>query len=556
MEASSAAGGATGDAPALAARRQRLILVAAILGTTVVTVDSTVVNVALPAIEEDLGGGLAGQQWTANAYLVTLSSLLLIGGSLGDIFGERRVFALGVAGFGVTSLACAVAPTIEILVVARALQGVAGAVLTPAALAVIVANFAPDERGKAVGAWTAWGGMGTVLGPLIGGQLVDSVSWRWIFAINVPIVIGTLLLILRVVPQARERDPDARVDVVGALLCAFGLAGITYGLIEQPLRGWGHPLVAVPLIGGVLLFAGFLLWEARTRTPMLPLSLFKRHNFAFGNIETFAMYGGLGLLFFFLVLFLQQVAGWSATAAGTASIPVTVLMFLLSMRFGALADRYGPRFFMGVGPLVAAAGLALFMRLDADVNYLTDLLPALLVFGVGLSMTVAPLTSTVLADADESNAGIASGVNNAIARVASLIAIAAVGAVVASSFESRLEDEVGRAADRPDVAAAVERASDQPLAAVRVRGVPEDVAASVQEAAEDASVAAFRVGIGIATVLVALGGILGLLGIQNPRRRVAAADCPGGQLAGHPREGARQSPCDWHDHARPREAPA
>jgi EmrB/QacA subfamily drug resistance transporter len=556
MEASGAAGGAAGDAPPLAARRQTLILVAAILGTTVVTVDSTVVNVALPAIEEDLGGGLAGQQWTANAYLVTLSSLLLIGGSLGDIFGERRVFALGVAGFGVTSLACAVAPTIEILVVARALQGVAGAVLTPAALAVIVANFAPDERGKAVGAWTAWGGMGTVLGPLIGGQLVDSVSWRWIFAINVPIVIGTLLLILRVVPQARERDPDARVDVVGALLCAFGLAGITYGLIEQPLRGWGHPLVAVPLIGGVLLFAGFLLWEARTRTPMLPLSLFKRHNFAFGNIETFAMYGGLGLLFFFLVLFLQQVAGWSATAAGTASIPVTVLMFLLSMRFGALADRYGPRFFMGVGPLVAAAGLALFMRLDADVNYLTDLLPALLVFGVGLSMTVAPLTSTVLADADESNAGIASGVNNAIARVASLIAIAAVGAVVASSFESRLEEEVRGAADRPEVAAAVERASDQPLAAVRVRGVPEDVAASVQEAAEDASVAAFRVGVGIATVLVALGGILGLVGIQNPRRRVAAADCAGGQLAGHPREGARQSPCDWHDHARPREAPA
>jgi EmrB/QacA subfamily drug resistance transporter len=556
MEASSAAGGAAGDARPLAARRQTLILVAAILGTTVVTVDSTVVNVALPAIEEDLGGGLAGQQWTANAYLVTLSSLLLIGGSLGDIFGERRVFALGVAGFGVTSLACAVAPTIEILVVARALQGVAGAVLTPAALAVIVANFAPDERGKAVGAWTAWGGMGTVLGPLIGGQLVDAVSWRWIFAINVPIVIGTLFLILRVVPQARERDPDARVDVVGALLCAFGLAGITYGLIEQPLRGWGHPMVAIPLIGGVLLFAGFLLWEARTRTPMLPLSLFKRHNFTFGNIETFAMYGGLGLLFFFLVLFLQQVAGWSATAAGTATIPVTVLMFLLSMRFGALADRYGPRFFMGVGPLVAAAGLALFLRLDADVNYLTDLLPALLVFGVGLSMTVAPLTSTVLADADESNAGIASGVNNAIARVASLIAIAAVGAVVASSFESRLEDEVGDAADRPAVAAAVERASDQPLAAVRVRGVPEDVAASVQEAAEDASVAAFRVGVGIATALVALGGILGLVGIRNPRRRVAAADCPGGQLAGHPREGARQSPCDWDEHARPREAPA
>jgi EmrB/QacA subfamily drug resistance transporter len=538
----------------VATRQQTLILLAAILGTTVVTVDSTVVNVALPAIEDDLGGGLAGQQWTANAYLVTLGSLLLIGGSLGDIFGERRFFAFGVGAFGVTSLACALAPTIEILVVSRALQGVAGALLTPAALAVIVANFAPDERGKAVGAWTAWSGIGTVLGPLIGGQLVDAASWRWIFAINVPIVIGTLLLILRVVPQARERDPDARVDVVGALLCALGLAGMTFGLIEQPLRGWGDPVVATPLIGGALLFAAFLVWEARTSHPMLPLSLFRRHNFAFGNIETFAMYAGLGLLFFFLVLFLQQVAGWSATAAGTASIPVTLVMFALSMRFGALADRYGPRFFMGVGPLVTAAGLALFLRLDSDVDYLTDLIPGLLVFAVGLAMTVAPLTSTVLADADESNAGIASGVNNAIARVAGLVAIAAVGAVVAASFESRLDDEVGAEANRPEVAAALERAREQPLAAVEVDGVPEAVATSVREGAEDASVGAFRVGVGIATALVALGGLLGLVGIRNPRRRVSAADCPGGQLAGHPREGTRQSPCDWDQHVQPQEA--
>ena len=511
--------------------------------------DSTVVNVALPAIEDDLGGGLAGQQWTSNAYLVTLGSLLLIGGSLGDIFGERRVFALGVLGFGVTSLGCTLAPTIELLVAARALQGVAGALLTPAALAVIVANFAPDERGRAVGAWTAWGGIGTVLGPLIGGQLVDAASWRWIFAINVPIVIGTLVLILRVVPQRRERDPDARVDVVGALLCAFGLAGMTFGLIEQPLHGWSDPMVALPLAIGAALFAGFLLWESRAPHPMLPLGLFRRHNFAFGNIETFAMYGGLGLLFFFLVLYLQQVAGYTALAAGTASIPVTLMMFALSTRFGMLADRYGPRFFMGVGPLVAAAGMALLLRLDADVDYLTDLLPGLLLFGLGLSITVAPLTSTVLADADESNAGVASGVNNAIARVAGLVAIAAVGAVVAASFGSKLEDGVGAAAQRPEVAAAVEEAKKQPLAVVEVEGVPKDVSTSVTEAAQDASVGAFRVGIGISTALVALGGLLGLAGIRNPRRRVTAADCPGGQLVGHPREGARQSPCDWSDQA-------
>jgi EmrB/QacA subfamily drug resistance transporter len=530
--------------------RKRLVLVAAILGTTVVTVDSTVVNVALPAIADDLGGGLAGQQWTSNAYLVTLGSLLLIGGSLGDIFGERRVFALGVLGFGVTSMGCALAPTIELLIAARAAQGVAGALLTPAALAVIVATFAPDERGRAVGAWTAWGGIGTVLGPLIGGQLVDTTSWRWIFAINVPIVVLTIILILRAVPAGRGRDPDARVDVVGAALCALGLAGMTYGLIEQPLHGWGSAMVWVPMAVGAVLFASFIAWEAHTTHPMLPLALFRRHNFAFGNVETFAMYGGLGLLFFFLVLFLQQVAGFSALEAGTSSVPVTVVMFLLSTRFGALADRHGPRLFMGVGPLIAAAGMAWLLRLDADVDYLVDLLPGLLVFALGLSITVAPLTATVLADADESNAGVASGVNNAIARVAGLVAIAAVGAVVAASFGGRLEREVGaRAAARPPVAAALEQATRQPLAAVEVEGVPEEVRASVREAGEDASVGSFRVGIAISTALVALGGVLGLLGIRNPRRHVEAGECPGGQLVGQPLEGARQSPCDWQEQA-------
>jgi EmrB/QacA subfamily drug resistance transporter len=517
------------------------VLVAAILGTTVVTVDSTVVNVALPAIEGDLGGGLAGQQWTSNAYLLTLSSLLLVGGSLGDLFGARRVFALGVIGFGVTSVFCAVAPTVELLVVARALQGVFGALLTPAALAVIVATFPPDERGRAVGAWTAWGGMGTILGPLIGGQLVDSASWRWIFAINVPIVLITLFLVLRVVPEGELRAKGARVDVVGATLCALGLGGLTYGLIEQPLHGWGDPMVAVPLAAGAALFAAFVGWEARSPHPMLPLSLFRRRNFAAGNVETFSMYAGLGLLFFFLVLFLQQVAGYTALEAGTTTIPVTLMMFALSARLGALADRYGPRFFMGVGPLVAAAGLALFLRVDAEVDYLTDLLPGLLVFALGLSMTVAPLTATVLADADEHNAGIASGVNNAIARVASLIAIAAVGAVVASSFGSALRDELGSDARRPEVAGAIREAEKQPLARVVVKDLPAPVRAEVARGSRDASVRAFHVAVGIATALVALGGVLGLVGIVNPRRRVEAADCPGGQLAGAPRDACRDA---------------
>jgi hypothetical protein len=289
---------------------------------------------------------------------------------------------------------------------------------------------------------------------------------------------------------------------------------------------------------------------------MLPLGLFKRRNFALGNFETFSMYGGLGLLFFFLILFLQQVAGYNALEAGSASIPVTIVMFLLSMRFGALADKYGPRFFMGVGPLVGAVGLAWFLRLDADVDYLTDLLPGLLVFALGLSMTVAPLTATVLADADERNAGIASGVNNAIARVASLVAIAAVGAVVAAAFGSALRDELGSRVDRPDVAAAVKDAEQQPLADVPVPGAPPLVRREVSAAAENASVDAFHIGIGIATALVALGGILGLLGIVNPRRRVEARECPGGQLVGATEEGSRQSPCDWHPDGRERVKPS
>jgi hypothetical protein len=279
---------------------------------------------------------------------------------------------------------------------------------------------------------------------------------------------------------------------------------------------------------------------------MLPLGLFRRRNFAVGNIETFSMYGGLGLLFFFLVLFLQQVAGYNALEAGLSSIPVTLVMFAFSTRFGMLADRHGPRFFMGVGPLVAAVGLAWFLRLDADVDYLTDLLPGLLVFALGLAMTVAPLTATVLADADESNAGIASGVNNAIARVAALVAIAGVGAVVAASFGSKLEDQLGnQAARNPQIAAAVDDAKQQPLAEVVVPGLPPGEQAEVTAASEEASISAFHVGIGISTALVALGGVLGLLGIVNPRRRVEAEDCPGGQLVGVSSEAARQSPCDW-----------
>jgi EmrB/QacA subfamily drug resistance transporter len=446
---------------------------------------------------------------------------------------------LGVGGFGATSLLCAVAPTIGVLVAARALQGVAGALLTPAALAVIVNTFSEAERGRAVGAWTAWGGIGTLLGPLVGGQLVDAASWRWIFAINLPLVVGTIVLIRWVMPEERRRAGHAEVDLLGAGLCALGLIGITFALIEQPLRGFGDPTVFLPLALGGLLFAAFLAHEGRTPVPMLPLGLFRRRNFAAGNVETFAMYGGLGLVFFFLVLYLQQVAGYTALEAGTTTVPVTLMMFALSTRFGALADRYGPRLFMGAGPLVAAAGLTLLIRIDADVNYATDLLPAMLLFGLGLSMTVAPLTATVLADADEHNAGIASGVNNAIARVSALITIAAVGTLVAADFRSRLDDELGALANRPQVARELRQVERQPLARVVPHGLPPAERTAVARGAESASISAFHLALGVATGLVALGGVLGIVGIRNPRRRVACSGCPAGQLAGAPAEAAR-----------------
>src|SRR4051794_2531328 len=533
-------------------RDKRLVLIAAIMGTAVVSVDSTVVNVALPAIRSDLGGGLAGQQWISNSYLLTLSALILVAGSLGDLFGEKRIFTLGVAGFGVASVVCAVAPTIELFVAARALQGVFGALLTPAGLAVIAATFPPEERGRAVGLWTAWGGIGIVAGPLIGGQLVDSASWRWIFAINIPLVIATLWLVARAVPESRPRA-GVKLDLVGAVLCALGLAGFTFGLIEQPLNGWGSGAAAGPLIAGVVLFGAFIVHELRTDHPMLPLGLFGRRNFSVTNAETFLMYAGLSMLFFFLVVFLQQVAGYSALEAGTATLPVTIVMFVLSGRFGALADRHGPHLFLSIGPVIAAAGYALMLRLDANATYFTELLPALLVFALGLSMTVAPLTATVLADADESNAGIASAVNNAIARIAGLIAVAAIGALVAAQFGTSLDSNLGSLKSRPDVAKVASLAKRQPLAMVKVAPLDPAVRKRVKQAGNDASVKAFHTGVGIAAVLVALGGLLGLIGIRNPRRAVSSEDCPGGQFVGHPDEAARQSPCDWH--REPRELP-
>jgi EmrB/QacA subfamily drug resistance transporter len=514
------------------ARVKRLTLIACIMGSGIVLLDGTVVNVALPTIQRALGGGLAAQQWVVNGYLLTLGSLILIGGSLGDLYGERRVFALGVSGFGVASLACAISPSIGVLVAARAVQGVAGALLVPSSLAVIVNTFPESERGGAIGSWTAWGAIAGVLGPLAGGELLAIASWRWIFLMNVPLVIACVALILLAIPASTPRERSARrIDLPGAGLCALGLGGPVFALIEQPRLGWSSPAVILPLLAGAALLVLFLGFESRTKEPMLPLGLFRRRNFSAGNIETFAMYAGLSILFFFLILFLQQIGGYTPLKSGLATLPVTVVMFVLSRRFGALADRFGPRLFMGAGPLVAAAGLLLFQRVGVKADYLSEVLPPLLVFALGLAMTVAPLTAAVLAGS-EHQAGIASGVNNAIARVAGLLGTASVGAVIASSFGAsmtrRLHDTpLGRVAQ-----AAVREAKRLPLGKPDLHGVPARQAHAVGVAAEQASLHSFHLGMGIAAALVAIGGLVGVSGIRNPGADVHAADCASGQLMG------------------------
>ena len=446
------------------------MLVACILGSVIVFVDSTVVNVALPAMQRDLGGGLVLQQWVVDAYLLTLGSLLLVGGSLGDLFGARRLFLIGIVTFGITSVACAAAPDGTTLILARGLQGVTGAILTPAGLAVIAATFSGEARGAAIGQWTSWTGIAFVIGPLAGGWLVTHASWRWVFIVNVPFAIATAALVAYAVPKHAPPEKRPRVDITGGVLCVLGLGGPVFALIEEPRRGWGSPMIVVPLVAGLALFAAFLWWERRTPEPMLPLGLFARRNFSFANLETLTVYAGLSTLTFFLVLFVQQLAGYSALKSGLALLPITVVMFVLSPRVGRLSMRLGPRLFMGTGPLIAAVALAPLIRLKPGFNYWYELLPPLFVFSVGLSLIVAPLTATVLADAHESDAGIASGVNNAVARVAGLLGIAVVGASVAGS-------------------------------------------------ANTLDLAGFRLAMGITVGLICAGGIIGFAGIRNVSRR-------------------------------------
>ena len=522
-------------------RRQRLTLIATILGSTVVFLDSTVVNVALPAISDGLDVGLAGQQWVVEAYTLALVSLLLVGGSLGDQFGRRRMFVFGLVGFGVTSILCAIAPTDEILIVARALQGVTGALLVPGSLEIVAATFEGPARGKAVGTWTAWTGIATVIGPAGGGALIGFTSWRAIFWVNLPLIAATVLLTLHSVEESRDEDAFLGIDWAGIALSAIGLGAPTFALIEQPSRGWEDPVVWASMLVGVLCFALFVLREATARHPMLPLGLFRIRNFWVTNLTTFATYAGLIGGLFFVGLYLQQVVGYSALEAGLATTPISILMFFLSPRFGRMASGTGPRLPMTAGPIAGGIGLLLMMKIDTGASYLTDVLPGLLVFGVGLSATVAPLTATVLDSVDEHRVGIASGVNNGVSRVAGLLAIAVLGAVISASFGAKLDDELGQAPLSSAAVAAVEEAKEKPLAVPGTAGIPEADADRVVQAAADASTSSFRLGIGIAGILMILGGIVAGIGVQNPQRKVSSYPSRGTATAG---ECGHSSDCD------------
>lgn len=413
----------------------RWTLFATVLGSGVAMLDATVVNVALPSIARDLDASMAGLQWTVNAYTLTLAGFILLGGSLGDRYGRRRVFVIGVVWFALASVLCGAAENIPALVAARALQGVGGALLTPGSLAIIQASFAPQDRTRAIGAWSGLGGVAAALGPLLGGWLVSAAGWRWVFLLNLPLAMIVVLVAVRHVPESADEDARGRFDVLGAALAALALAGVTYALTEAPEDRANTALIVAAALLGLAAGGAFVLIE-RARSvrggvrPMLPLDVFRSAQFRAVNAVTFVVYGGMGVQFFLLVVHLQVVAGFSPVESGTALLPVTALLLLLSARSGALAQRIGPRRPMTLGMIMAAGGMLLLTRVGTDASYVHDVLPGVTLFALGLAGVVAPLTATVLATADLRYAGIASGVNNAVARVAGLLAVAAVPPLV------------------------------------------------------------------------------------------------------------------------------
>jgi EmrB/QacA subfamily drug resistance transporter len=406
-------------------KRTSWALIATILGSGVVFLDGTIVNLALPKIAVGLHAHFSDLQWIADGYLLSLSSLILLGGSLGDIFGRKKTYLIGLAGFGAVSLLCGLSPSVGFLIAFRILQGIFGALLVPGGLAIINTNFPREERGAAIGKWSAWSGILAAIGPLVGGYIIDATSWRWIFFINIPLIAVCGFLAYRYVDESQDQR-HRHVDVRGAAMAALALAGITYGLIEGPSNQW-QTQALLPMIGGILVGAWFLWFESKNKDPMVQLRLFRSRNFSGSNAMTFAMYGALAGFLFSLVIYMQNKLGYSAIKAGVSLLPVSLMLLFFSSRVGALSTRIGPRLFLTAGPLIASLGMFLLIGYKSGDSYLWFLLPRVLLFSIGLVLLVAPLTTTVMTSVADTSSGIASGINNAVSRIAGLVVIALLG---------------------------------------------------------------------------------------------------------------------------------
>jgi EmrB/QacA subfamily drug resistance transporter len=511
---------------------RRWTLLACILSSSLVGVDSMMTTVALPAIAEDLDVGLAGQQWVVAAFLVALGSLVLVGGALDDLYDSWRIFRIGTAGFGAAALVSALAPNLALLIGGRLLQGAMAALLIPSVLAVIMSTFAGDDRSRAIGAWTAWSGVSIILGPLVGGLLVNAFSWRAVYGVLVPLSLVVLVLILRAAPAEIRRPEGAALDVTGALLAVPLVGGPVFALIQGPVVGWASPLVLGALALGPVAIVAFVWWEQRTPNPLLPLLLFRSRSFTVLNLVTFILYAALIASGVYTVLFLQQTAGYSATAAGMASIVPIIVLFFLSKRFGALADRYGPSLFVQAGPAVAGIGILLLLRVDADAELLGVVLPSLLVHGIGLAIVVAPLTSGVLGAVNDGHTGVASGVNNAVARVGGLLGVAVIGLVISMQFSGAVDRELDGRDLSPAARAAVADAEDRPLTSIPTELPDADEHAVLERAFTDASVDAFHDGVIVLGGLALLAAVVAAVSLPPRYCWRAAARGPGGALVG------------------------
>ena len=498
----------------------RWVLAAAILGSGITFIDGTVVNVALPMLQSELGASVAEAQWIVESYALMLAALILVGGSLGDRLGRRRVFSAGVLLFALASIWCGLAPDITQLIVARGVQGVGAALLVPGSLALISANFGKERRGQAIGTWSGFTSIAAGIGPVLGGWLVEKFSWRWIFFLNIPLAAAVLLIAWRRVPESRDEQSKGRVDWLGATLATIGLGGIAFGLIESSARGAGAPLVVASFTIGVAALAGFVFAEARHEEPMMPLGLFRSPTFAGANLLTLFLYAALGGLLFFLPFNLIQVQGYTATAAGAALLPFVLVMFLLSRWAGGLVEGYGSKLPLVVGPVIAAAGFALFALPDAEAgSYWTSFFPAVIVMSVGMTTSVAPLTTTVMDTVEERHAGVASGINNAVSRTAALLAVAVFGVLMLNAFNSSLAERLRAMPVSSEARAQLVGRSGDFVNLKIPDGVSGEMQTAIRQAVRESFIAGFRLVAYLAAGLAAASALASWLLITGKARR-------------------------------------